>query len=90
MARPALPDMPWICDLGNDEFDHDWEHIADWGGDPEVVGGTFNCDFWRCRVCGEEDPDGNTHPKERKAPSGKLAEQDQAGTNTGTEGANRF
>jgi hypothetical protein len=35
--------------------DHDWRYISDWGGDPDVIGGTFDCSRWECRKCGEED-----------------------------------
>lgn len=45
----------WKCDLGNGEYDHDLRWVEDWGGDPEVVGGTFDCSRWVCRVCGAED-----------------------------------
>jgi hypothetical protein len=43
------------CDLGNGEYDHDWRWIQDWGGDAEVIGGTFDCSRWECRRCGLED-----------------------------------
>lgn len=43
------------CDLGNGEFDHDWQWVDDWTGDPGVIGGTMDCGFWRCRACEEED-----------------------------------
>ncbi len=46
----------WVCDLGDGEFDHDWEIVVDWDGDPEVINGTFDCSFKRCRQCGEEAP----------------------------------
>jgi len=45
----------WQCDLGNGEWDHDWQVIADWYGDPDVINGTADCSFLRCRVCGAED-----------------------------------
>ena len=44
----------WVCDLGDGTFDHDWEIISDWYGDPDVINGTADCSFKRCRVCGEE------------------------------------
>lgn len=47
----------WECDLGNGEFDHDWEVIHDWEGDPGVIGGTQDICYLRCRVCGAEDYD---------------------------------
>lgn len=37
------------------ECDHEWYVQGDWGGDPEVIGGTYDCSFWRCKLCGEED-----------------------------------
>lgn len=37
----------WICDQGDGTFDHDWRYVSDWGGDPEVIGGTFDCSFKR-------------------------------------------
>lgn len=46
----------WVCDQGDGTFDHDWEIVSDWGGDPEVIGGTFDCSFKRCEQCGEEAP----------------------------------
>ena len=45
----------WVCDLGNGEFDHDWEWVSDWYGDPGVINGTADCSYYRCRVCGAED-----------------------------------
>ena len=38
----------------NQECLHDWIAIHDWGGDPEVIGGTFDYSFWRCQICGDE------------------------------------
>ena len=46
----------WVCDQEDGTFDHDWQFVSDWGGDPDVIGGTFDCSFKRCRVCGEEAP----------------------------------
>ena len=46
----------WECDLGNGEFDHDWEECSDSAG--ECDGGPGDYWEWRqCRVCGiiEED-----------------------------------
>jgi hypothetical protein len=45
----------WQCDLGNGEFDHDWEWRSDWYGDPGVINGTADCSAWHCRVCGAVD-----------------------------------
>ncbi len=47
----------WQCDLGNGEFDHDWEVVHDWEGDPGVIGGTQDICYLRCRACGAEDYD---------------------------------
>ncbi len=33
------------------ECDHDWELIRDWYGDPDVINGTADCSFFRCRKC---------------------------------------
>jgi len=41
--------------IPNQECPHDWKFISDWGGDPDVIGGTFNCSRWECQMCGEED-----------------------------------
>lgn len=46
----------WDCAIGTPDEDHDWERISDWYGDPGVVGGTADCSFRRCRVCGKEAP----------------------------------
>lgn len=46
----------WVCDLGDGTFDHDWEYVSDWAGDPSVPNGTYDCSFKRCRQCGEEAP----------------------------------
>ena len=46
----------WVCDLGDGTFDHDWEFVSDWYGDPGVINGTADCSFKRCRQCGEEAP----------------------------------
>ena len=44
------------CPLDDDgKPDHDWQLVKDWYGDPDVVNGTADCSFRRCRVCGEED-----------------------------------
>lgn len=37
------------------ECAHDWKFISDWGGDPDVIGGTFDCSRWVCQMCGDED-----------------------------------
>ena len=33
---------------------HQWNFVRDWYGDPNVINGTADCSFWRCRKCGEE------------------------------------
>ena len=45
-------------------IDHDAEWVSDWYGDPEVINGTADCSYWRCKRCGAEDfdsppPDGD-------------------------------
>lgn len=45
----------WKCDMGNGEFDHDWQYIADWYGDPEVINGQADVYFKRCAQCGAEE-----------------------------------
>jgi hypothetical protein len=47
------------CEIVNGEVDHDWKLVSDWGGDPNVIGGTFDCSYLECRVCGEEN---HNHP----------------------------
>ncbi len=42
----------WQCDLGNGEFDHDWEYKQDTIGDYGVIGGTYTECWMECRVCG--------------------------------------
>ncbi|KAF1306985.1 hypothetical protein BLX42_22400 [Pseudomonas sp. SG-MS2] len=49
----------WECKGDDGEPDHDWKYVSDWGGDPGVIGGTFDCSYLECRVCGEEKHD---HP----------------------------
>ena len=46
--------MPEQEDLFENPCDHNWQIINDWGGDPDVINGTYDCSFKRCRVCGEE------------------------------------
>jgi hypothetical protein len=53
MNTENLP-MPstWKCDLGNGEWDHDWQEKHDSSG--EVDGGSGDHWSWReCQVCGE-------------------------------------
>lgn len=53
---PPLPQAPgsvraWQCDLGNGDWDHDWQEKHDSAG--EVDGGPGDHWTWReCRVCG--------------------------------------
>jgi hypothetical protein len=41
------------CEIYPGEFDHDWRYHSDWGGDPGVINGTFDCSYWRCEQCDE-------------------------------------
>lgn len=41
-----------VCKLPED---HEWRVVLDWGGDSDIIGGTYDCSFWRCNRCGEED-----------------------------------
>jgi hypothetical protein len=43
------------CYLGRGEFDHDWQFISDWFGDPGVINGTADCSRYECLRCGAED-----------------------------------
>lgn len=60
-VKPVVRAQGWKCDLGNGQYDHDWQYRHDWGGDPNVPNGTFECGYWVCRACGAED-------QERPAP----------------------
>ena len=44
----------WDCADGTPDEDHDWEYISDWYGDPEVINGTCDIHYKRCRQCGKE------------------------------------
>lgn len=33
---------------------HAWRRVRDWYGDPGVINGTCDVEFWRCRHCGDE------------------------------------
>lgn len=46
------------CEIDG-ESDHDWKYVSDWSGDPQVIGGTFDCGYLECRTCGEEN---HSHP----------------------------
>jgi hypothetical protein len=56
MCGLSRQQIGWACDQGDGTFDHDWRYVSDWGGDPEVISGTFDCSFKRCEQCGEEAP----------------------------------
>lgn len=43
----------WDCADGTPDEDHDWEYISDWYGDPEVINGTCDIHYKRCRQCGK-------------------------------------
>ena len=46
---------PCTCDYyDRPECEHDWELVPDWYGDPNVINGTRDCSYKRCRKCGEE------------------------------------
>lgn len=50
----------WECKIPEEEgggFDHDWEWAHDWYGDPDVINGTADIHYRRCRACGAEDND---------------------------------
>jgi len=47
-----LVEGPNPCEIGEGEFEHDWKWVSDWGGDPSVVNGTFDCSGWICKTCG--------------------------------------
>ena len=36
------------------ECAHKWIVVNDWIGDPNVIGGTQDCSFWRCELCDDE------------------------------------
>jgi hypothetical protein len=37
-----------------DECDHEWEFRSDWGGNPDIPNGTFDCSNWHCPKCDTE------------------------------------
>lgn len=52
LALDKLRKPAWKCDLGNGEWDHDWEEKHESSG--EVDGGPGDHWTWReCKVCGE-------------------------------------
>ena len=55
MGWPSLYQAPrsaWVCDLGNGQWDHDWQEKHDSSG--EVDGGPGDHWTWReCRACGK-------------------------------------
>ncbi len=36
---------------------HVWVIVPDWGGNPDVPNGTFDCSYYQCTECGEERDD---------------------------------
>lgn len=54
-------DQGWKCDLGNGQWDHDWQEMHDSAG--EVDGGPGDHWAWReCRECGAiESPNNQAH-----------------------------
>ena len=52
--RPSDDDVRAVCADGTPDEDHDWQFISDWYGDPDVINGTADCSFMRCRNCGKE------------------------------------
>lgn len=52
----------------NPPCDHDWKWIDDWGGDPNVIGGTFDCSRWECKLCGLEDLERDKPPRDPDEP----------------------
>lgn len=67
----------WQCEYEPGYFDHYFEFVRDWEGDPNVINGTQDCSFYRCRVCGFE----TTTPDENEGlaahPQGDAAAQEQ-------------
>jgi hypothetical protein len=52
--EPVGSARAWQCDLGNGEWDHDWQEKHDSSG--ELDGGPGDHWSWReCRVCGETE-----------------------------------
>jgi hypothetical protein len=54
----------WTDEDGGIISDHDWRPVRDWYGDPDVIGGTADCSFFRCRNCGEEDHETRVDPSD--------------------------
>lgn len=48
----AVTHTGWQCDLGNGEYDHDWEFHSDTIGDFGIIGGTYTEQWLECAVCG--------------------------------------
>lgn len=42
--------FPYNCE-------HDWTYISDWGGNPDIPNGTFDCSHYECTKCGEQQDD---------------------------------
>ena len=37
------------------ECEHKWMHVKDWEGDPDVIGGINNIDYYECTECGKQE-----------------------------------
>jgi len=56
--QPAPELLPCQCGVDEDgepEFDHDWQFVRDWEGDPNVINGTRDLLYKVCRSCGTEE-----------------------------------
>lgn len=51
-----MTDREHPCQLPSGEFEHDFEFVTTWHGDPGVVNGTQTVCCLRCLVCGAEEP----------------------------------
>jgi hypothetical protein len=41
--------------IDTDKCDHVWTWIKDWGGDPNIINGTFDASYWQCAKCGSDE-----------------------------------
>lgn len=58
---------------------HSWKLIRDWYGSTDVINGTMDCSYWRCRRCDaevSEQPDDWEDPRELDADYRRDAERD--------------
>ncbi len=46
-------------EMSDTDCEHDWHLFKDWGGDPNVVNGTFEIKAARCSICGDTTEDGD-------------------------------